>query len=181
MGHGRILEAVTGASRSSAGLEHRRGLSRTCPGRLSIEPLLCATWGLLAFPPSGMCPGFDWTVSVVRTASCPPPVAVPLGGEHKGEYPGQGSWGWGFSGPWQLTVHLHLRPQGPTPRALVASPPPPPMQPPHFCRSMRSHGSRHSGAPALIPPSSLSPSRRLQLASVLWFLILSYLWVIYLL
>ena len=72
---------------------------------------------------------------------------------------------------WDLVPHCPSVPADPGTHLPAASPQPP-VYPPRSC--MRSHGSWHPAAPALILPSTLSPPPRAHLASLLRFLILSY-------
>ena len=160
--------ASTGASGSATGWS-TKGPSPGGPGRLCIETLLCATWRLLALPPSGTSLDFDQMVSALKTPSCPPPVAVLLVGNAAGaSSPGL----LGLCLFWVLVPHCPSVPAGtrahhPSAGCLSPTPAPTSLQPPHFCRSMRRHGSWNPRAPALIPPSTLSPPRRSQLVSVL--------------
>ena len=120
--------AFTRASGSAAGWS-TKGASPGGPGHLCIETLLCATWRLLALPPSGTSLDFDQMVSALKTPSCPPPVAVLLGGECSRSIQPRAAGAVPFLGPGASLSICTCRYQAPPPKCWLPLPNPSPHLP----------------------------------------------------
>lgn len=150
MGCGWTLEPSPGPQAALRGWS-TKGASAGGPGHLSIETLLCATWRLLALPPSSTSLDFDQVVAALKTASCPPAVAVLLGGECSRSIQPRAAGAVPFLGPGTSLSICTCRYQAPPPECWLPLPNPSPHLP------AASSLLQKREAPRLLEPQSTCP------------------------